>query len=306
MARRLVPASQGAVSGGPSYSASAAGVTVPSGVLPPASVGTVPGPSKGPWAITTQSLNIEGRRMPRGYVKTQDASLSAASGTYTFNGTWVPAIITANRSLVKSYDAYTTSSFQQGQKFEIIAQSADGDGFAYGTVGSGCLGPFPKVVTNQEYYNRIPWDDSLHTEFTSGVECANFALVTSAYGNMQSHDQHEYMSESNAATFMWPLQKGSFLNPSDKHIITPQGGGPGYYIWGPYNTEKETMSQIISWIDSIATHLSKLPYTDKAWYYYSTGTLASIPGNVDIDHGNTVIADDTGLMNYDKSVHDFT
>tara|TARA_R110000765_G_scaffold58853_1_gene114899 strand:+ start:654 stop:1589 length:936 start_codon:yes stop_codon:yes gene_type:complete len=148
-----------AVSGG-SGNTTVSGISPVSGYQGPSGIFT------GPHFIEEQTLNVDYFRVPSYYfnnVQPTDFSLSAASPMTTHvsgnvQQTSVWARVTASVSIVKNYDRYGTSSYQQPQKFQVLAASADTNGNDYGAVTPGSLGPAGTILTSQKFYNRRPWE----------------------------------------------------------------------------------------------------------------------------------------------------
>ena len=104
-------------------------------------------------------------------------NLSSASATYLHANTILACIITANYSRKKVDAIFSTSSYQQPQKFEFLSVSTDAGGNSYGDVNASCLGPAGDIVTTQPWYYRRPWDASSDTEVVSSVTLANFGVA---------------------------------------------------------------------------------------------------------------------------------
>jgi len=134
--------------------------------LPPASgfIGAS-GSFGGPHCITEQWLSVNYFRAPIYSwqpVSPRDFSLSSTvptttvvSGTPWKTGVW--AKVTANVRVGKSYDRFSTSSYQQPQKFTVLATSADANGNTYGAITQGGLGPAGEIQTSQKFYSRRAW-----------------------------------------------------------------------------------------------------------------------------------------------------
>lgn len=144
------------------------GNTTVSGLSPASGYVGASGQYLGPHYIEEQSLTVNYWRVPRyrfNNVQTTDFSLSAASPTDTrvsgnIEYTEVWAKVSARTRIVKSYDRFTTSSYQQPQRFEILATSADANGGTYGSVTNGTLGPAGTINTSQKFYLRRPWSST--------------------------------------------------------------------------------------------------------------------------------------------------
>lgn len=163
------PVSPSPVVGSISVSGGAGDWTV-SGQSPASGVpsGSVVGVFSGPHFIEEQTLSIDYFRYPQiqfQSVSPQDMSLSATFpiSTVASGSVWSTKLalkLIASVKITKSYDRFSTSSFQQPQKFEVLAASADALGNTYGAVPQGSLGPAGSIRTSQKFYNRRPWDST--------------------------------------------------------------------------------------------------------------------------------------------------
>ena len=134
--------------------------------LPPASgfIGAS-GSFAGPHCITEQWLSVNYFRAPNyswNNVSPRDFSLSSTVPTSTVVSgspivTTVWGKVTANVRVRKSYDRFSTSAYQQPQKFTVLATSADANGNTYGAVTQGGLGPAGELQTSQKFYSRRAW-----------------------------------------------------------------------------------------------------------------------------------------------------
>ena len=131
---------------------------------PPA--GSVGGSFSGPHCIEEQELTLSYFRYPTFQTQSlspQDVSLSSTfPASNVFSGsvinTKLGVRVAASVKVVKSYDTFSTSSFQQPQKFQALAASADALGNTYGVVPQGALGPAGQIITSQKFLNRRPWE----------------------------------------------------------------------------------------------------------------------------------------------------
>ena len=80
---------------------------------------------EGPWYIETQALNIEYTRVPMVSLDTMDVNLSSTSSTYSHGGSKIIANVLAQVITKMDFGTYQTSSWEQPQKFEILAVSSD-------------------------------------------------------------------------------------------------------------------------------------------------------------------------------------
>jgi len=131
------------------------------------------GSLSGPFWIQEQTMDYDYARVPLGFLSSVALSLSGATWTSTHTGTVLLVRATANVNTRKSYEWFSTSSYQQGQRFSVEAASADQFGNTYCNVTpsdcdissfSGTYGVAGRIYTSQKWYKREPWIDGFHTE----------------------------------------------------------------------------------------------------------------------------------------------
>ena len=245
----------------------------------------------GPFAVERQSMNITYVRVPEGMLTSHTLDLSSATGTYITWGTKLLAIITANYSMRKQHGLYAASSFQQPQKFEILAVSTDNTGMSYGDINASCLGPQGSIITSTEWYNRIPWNPSIHKVTGSSITAATFTVfhdsLTSGTSGLAYYPQptHIYHFEE---IFIPKCAVGSLISSFQ---IGDHYTGEGYRLGGSYSTSQETMQKIIAYIDSIG-HLVQ---NEMVW-------------DIPIDSGpvGAPKPSQIGIPEYDEGRHDYT
>jgi hypothetical protein len=214
----------------------------------------------GPHFIEKQDLQVEYTRVPHGYVQenTFAIGLSGVSGApvYTVGATSFKCIITANYSVVKSYDAYDTSVYQQPQKFQIERQEYDAEGNFYSCSDyPNALGPKGTVITSQPWISRRPWDVDTDSESTSSVTLANFLRV-------KYHPNLAGVTTSSLSLQTEPIKhKDQYIGDEEEfsplyngEMQTTHGNTPysiRYTLGGWYHSNKESTNKYISWLDSI-------------------------------------------------------
>ena len=166
-------------------------VTV-SGLSPASGFVGASGTFGGPHCITEQWLSVNYFRAPQyswENVSPRDFSLSSTVPTSTVVSgspivTTVWGKVTATVRVRKSYDRFSTSSYQQPQKFTVLATSADANGNTYGALTQGGLGPAGEIQTSQKFYNRRAWL-STDTEIDHTTEgwTYNFGVCSTGTGN---------------------------------------------------------------------------------------------------------------------------
>lgn len=230
-----------------------------SGVTPAAS-GSPSGAFTGPHYVEEQSLTIRYGRMPMGtdWNVTTFLNLSSASVS-NINIFRTGLFFTAQASYTrKKVDAiFSTSSYQQPQKFEFNAVSADYQGSSYGSITSATLGPQGEIITVQPWYYRRPWDNTSDTEVTSAVNFSNHAIGRVVYGPSQTssiltEEQENYLTYPHH--FLSPQSRHTFLYDSEAYRWDYTN--PYYSLFGPYSTDQESLADIIAFIDQVGNTLS--------------------------------------------------
>jgi hypothetical protein len=230
-----------------------------SGVLP--TTGTSACNFSGPWMIETQTMEITYVRIPHYHDTSPTISLSGnPSQPYSINRTELVAKAVCNVS--KQYvpeECYQTSSWQQTQKFAIVAASADHNGSSYGMASAftaSTLGPAGSIVTYQPYYHRRPWV-STDTTFASSVEVHNTALATKRCGfEFSSNNINQVFWNNYEDKFYFgsptPARRRSQIDAI--HYGAEAGWKwntlyPDYQINGQYDYNKESMYSLTSFVD---------------------------------------------------------
>lgn len=280
------------VTGGTAYAGS--GAHIPSGA------GLVTTLS-GPWCVEEQTMQVDYVRVPTGHAYNfpGDAiNLSSVAaivtGSYTVSKTELRCIITATYSKIKSYETYSTSSYQQPQKFEINSVSADAHGNVYEGWATSSLGPRGSIVTYQPFKARRLWNDDLDGS-TGGVSktitVANSSLTSSGSGTIYSHPQTQSESVAFENNFIENAQRHSFLHDYDRwSVLGANSWGAAYSMWGTYNPTFESQGQYISLLDNIGNLLMQ-------------EKLIRVPAEV-IDN-YPYIANNQGNQYYNINRHDY-
>ena len=259
----------------------------------------------GPWSIESQRMDIVYyRNLRRHFNGSTSASLSGMSFGENWNNqqTSLDAVFTAQYTKVKSYECFDSSGYSQPQKFEMTTASADSQGMTYGTDAeftASCLGPAGSINTSQQYYFRRKWDPLLDTETNETCEGFNsYNFSGSPYNNtlVTMGVENWYGMLDRSPT---PMEAGTAHRPE----MWTNGLGywgisyPRYPLPGGYSYNQESMSQIISFINSAGTHV-------RDTQFYSSP--ATIP--LDADGNQQWIYDglDQGCSHYDPGKHSFT
>ena len=249
--------------------------------------------SSGPFLIERQSLTIDYTRVPYGKFNfdASNVTLSGVSGTsYHVYGTQLVAEVKATYSRKKSYDFFSTTAFQQPQKFEVLALSADDKGTTYGNTNASALGPMGSIVTKREFYKRTPWIDAVHSEVNRSMEGRSYyAVQDAAHTGVTATVNSDGLAQDNPPWFITPYHAGTFLSRWDVH---PYKSGH-YTIYGRYNTSKESLRKIRAFISDIGVDISRLAMFDN-------------PANMATRGGKAgSLAGDQGFVEYDSGRHDY-
>ena len=213
----------------------------------------------GPWMVERQRLDIDYVRVPRNqFDSATSASLSGCNWTFRAPSySKLDARIAAHYSKTKVNEPFTTSAYLQNQTFEINSVSSDADGMIYGNSSeftASCLGPMGSINTLEEWYHRRKWNDLIDTEVDKtilGYNVGSYSGVPACIGK----DVEPWFG--NMRRTPWAGDPGTPLDSTDPKTIWT---GMSYYINGPYSYNRESMGQIVSFIDNIGDILHP-PYS---------------------------------------------
>ena len=218
----------------------------------------------GAWMVEHQDLDIQYVRVPWASVSATTINLSTGSMTHRINSTRLAIAVTANYSKRKVYGSYSTSSYQQPQKFQVNAVSADHLGNTYGDLSAGAsgtaMGPAGTIVTYQPWIQRRAWNDSIDTEVTTSADGYLFWVKRTSCDGFKHLGgvNAEYMTDFEGHS-VFQGKKGSFVQSqywttdSDAKL---QVAGSWYNIIGPYATNKETIAAIFALIDQMGNKVT--------------------------------------------------
>jgi len=256
----------------------------------------------GPFLEETQTLNIDYVRVPMGgSVSSTSPALNSYGVGIRIAGTGLQIVTTASYSRRKVYNWYDVSSFQQPQKFQWNAMSADSYGNTYGTLTASTLGPQGTVMTTQPYYNRRPWNDATDTEVSKTMDRSTNVVVIFSGCNtpIALPEQSQYIGNFNL----------SILTPNQAGYLGGSQWGPGgiygaatldvryaYRLWGKYNSNQETLQQILMFIDMVGSTVSAV----QLWSMPPKNPATTLPW------GSWTVNPDAGFSEYDISRHDYT
>jgi len=243
-------------------------VTV-SGLSPASGFVGASGSFAGPHCITEQWLSVEYFRAPQyswENVSPRDFSLSATvPGSTVVSGspvrTTVWAKVTANVRVSKSYDRFSTSAYQQPQKFTVLATSADANGNTYGAVTQGGLGPAGEIQTSQKFYNRRAWQGT-DTEIDHTTDGWTYNFGVSSVGLTQVPLTNSWCNQETIFGQYWvchgqTLNKFSELNGAMAwRNIYPMNTLNDGYLNGPYLAANEQGSFSRDILDKVGNNIA--------------------------------------------------
>jgi len=273
----------------PTYGSSEGMIPV-SGIDPSGTEGYFPGPH----FVETQTLNIKYMRIPEtGEHYPLSYTLSATPATYTTLGSIILPIIEARYSVVKDMNTYSTSGYQQNQKFAVIPKTTDPYGNSYDStsgLGASAIGPMGEVCTQYPWYYRRPWkpfpDGDDHEverymigsswfmrsmrgpEGSSEADCekgwgiGSYIDTPADFVAVQDWTRKRFSRTFNA--IMWRDGYGtSFPNlfwweqGLDSGMSTFFAGPTNYPMFGKYNPDDESPALIQNWVDNIGREISR-------------------------------------------------
>ena len=239
----------------------------------------------GPFFIEKQTMNIDYARVPLGQLSSCVVSLSSVAVTEKVNNTVIVAIVRAAYSSRKSYKSYDSSTYQQPQKFEVLAGSADAQGNTYGDITASTMGPVGSIVTKAEWYYRVPWQD-YHVEVNNTNRGFTFYAVERDDAASSTVNCVPYM-EDFKKTLINSKEAGTLTSNYDVDIFTYHNP---YFMPGGYATANESLWQIIDFIDDMGTIMTNEQLFKRKATHTEDG----------------LIYPDQGLAQYDTTRHDYS
>jgi len=263
--------------------------------------GTMSDPSlSGAWMIEHQDLEMRYVRVPWADVSATNLTLDSGSISHRIAATRLAIAVKANYTKRRTYGSYSTSSYQQGQKFQVNAVSADHMGNTYGDLsaiggasGGTAMGPAGTIITYQPWMQRRRWDDSIDTETSKSVDGYLFYVQrTMCNGiNHLGSVNSEYMTDFEGAA-TWGGGLGSFYKSQYLTVGAAarlQIHNSWYSIPGVYSTDKETTAAIFTLIDQMGNQVTMQD-------------LMAEPTS----HGIGVPPSNEGFPEYNINRHDYT
>jgi hypothetical protein len=246
----------------------------------------------GPWFEERQDLTLEYTRVPVGSLSSHDIRLDQASEALTVNQTYLLCHVTANYSRKKTYYNHSTSSFQQPQKFEVLAASSDHNGINYGPLSTSTLGPAGSIVTYQPWYYRRYWDANNDNQLTQSCDGYTFVMRSTVADSSGVFDfsslQGEYMQD-----FTRTLIRAGFPGSVIGKFLSEIEVAHQQYVYslgGTFSTSQESFLKIIQTLDILG---NKVENED---YYKGPPNLNS----------SSYPVRDEGCDQYDISRHNYT
>ena len=294
-------------------------------------VGEIPPPSgdvsslsahSGPWYIETQELRVEYVRMARGEVMNDPSGMNLSSTLqsiyntmqYRITSTHLYAHVVARCKARKvTGRMYSTSSYQQPQKFEFFPSIYDPYGNTYGPVSSAShsvLGPMGSIDTVQKAYSRIPWDDALgHVAYDESTDAYSFMInMFEASGNPWYNwdvsywwgREMDYMNNMNAGCHQMGFNQGHY-DHSYREQNAPQQSRWLNGLNGPYGpplTTEDYMDKF-NFLDEIGHMLGGSAYSGLTYNLWNSALYWNgISGS-----GGIFLA--PGIR-YDETWHDYS
>ena len=142
------------------------------------------GDLSGPWFIETQTLTYDYLRVPVGSISSMDVGLSSIQMSGKIDKTILLVVANAEYHAVSSNVFFSTSSFQQSQKFKVHAVSSGPNGEIFAGMAAGTFGPRGRVLTEKPFYSRKPYvegRDIIRAEAARGA--MNFVAVSVSSNN---------------------------------------------------------------------------------------------------------------------------
>jgi len=227
--------------------------------------------ASGPWMEETQDLTIDYVRVPWASVSAHTINLSTGSQAHQINATRLALKVTANYRKEKTYighDLPDPSGYQQTQRFQVVAASADHLGNTYGDLSAGAsgtaMGPAGTIITSQPWKARRRWDDSVDvTAVKSMTGYLYFVKRSTCAGTVHVGGSNaEYQTDFEGAATSQGRVGGFHVNQwmtADSEARL-QVVGSHYNLNGPYNTNQETTIAIFNLIDSMGFKVTTVDF----------------------------------------------
>ena len=256
--------------------------------------------ASGPWMEETQDLTIDYVRVPWTQVSAHTINLSTGSQAHQINATRLALKVNANYRKDKTYighDLPNASGYQQTQRFQIIAASADHLGNTYGDLSAGAsgtaMGPAGTIITSQPWKARRPWDDSVDVTAVESMTGYLYYVAKSTCGGHThiGNSNAEYQTDFEGAATSFGHVGGFHKNQWMAHDADArlQVVGSHYNLNGPYSTDQETTVAIFNLIDSMGSKVTNIDFMAEP-----TSDGPSVPGFTE------------GFVEYSINRHDYT
>ena len=258
----------------------------------------------GPWYVERQTLDIYYYRVPHSFggvnptVTLQSATTPSSVPVFT-NLTYY-AVATYDTNVV--YQNFSTSSTQQPQEFTVNAASADANGVNYGAITSATMGAMGSIITTTPYIRRTLYTGASSQPLVSKVATgSNFAAVLQGVSGagistipMVAYDGTQYLGD-----LAWFKDQGCMPHTArygHPYNIPAGNSNPiawkmssDYSIPGAFDTAKESLAQIQTFIDNVAVRV-----TNENHFNWPVA-------NVDLNTNQPV--QDNGFVEYDINRH---
>ena len=222
----------------------------------------------GPWYVERQTLDIYYYRMPHQFgAPNLNVSLTGTTATSSAPVyTYLTYYAIASYDTQISYQNFNSSSVQQPQEFTINAASADANGVNYGAITSATMGPMGTIITSKPFIRRTPYLGTSSQPLVSKVSTgSNFAALIEGISSVgiacitpdatpHLGDQEwfkDFGCQQGTVRYGHPYNiPNGFTNPRHYRFSND------YTINGAYDTSKESMAQIQTFIDTVGMRVT--------------------------------------------------
>ena len=276
-----------------------------SGIPPASGVQGIAGDFSGPHMIERQTMTVSYQRIPNinpsNFIDS-DISLSAVFPVYNpvsgnVQSTILAYRVESNVTVLKSYDRFDTSSFQQPQRFKVYATSADSNNATYGAVPQGGRGPAGSIETDQEFYNRRPWNSN-DAEINQTMDGYNYYSEPSGTTATQGNQEQMWGQTTILANLEY-MNMGMWYDTLHTRMT-------GYYesLYGPYKSSNDLAASVPAWLTTLGNQArtgSYLFHIDRATDGSDAGTNAYYA-----QRGGLSVSSTYHCPDYDPGRHDYT
>ena len=209
-----------------------------SGTGPASGVSGV-GDFSGPFYVEKQTLSFRYKRIPWGEFLRGAVNLSSVNTEWQAVGTTLLIeIYEVGYKVTKVTDWYSTSSYTQGQRFEVFSTSSDETGMTYGAPAAGALGPRGSVVTSRPWYFRRDWVEGVDQEVNVRLQ---YTTATGPLNEAYAGPAFNYYGYNNHDCAVGPAN-----SPSNINIETPGVNEPQFWLAAGTQTQNSTHIRVMN------------------------------------------------------------